>query len=222
VSALSQAYRRHRFAILFFSLLATLAGEPLLRAAGLEADLLQVFLAFNALAAVLGSLTGTARRILLGLLALFAVFRVAGLALATTSLMAASEVVWAFVALFTLAGTLRTALRRGPVDTERIYAALSVYIVAGLIFGVIYWVYEQTWPGSFATAANEELTEWRMIYFSFVTLGSLGYGDILPLNDAARGTAILEVVSGQIYLAVLLARLVSLYATNERVRPDTD
>ena len=47
------------------------------------------------------------------------------------------------------------------------------------------------------------------MYFSFVTLASLGYGDILPLSDPARGLAIVEVVGGQLYLAVMVARLVS-------------
>lgn len=56
----------------------------------------------------------------------------------------------------------------------------------------------------------------RAVYFSFVTLASLGYGDIVPVGEAARGTAILEAVGGQLYLAVLLARLVALYTAQER------
>ena len=48
------------------------------------------------------------------------------------------------------------------------------------------------------------------IYFSFVTLASLGYGDVLPVSDPARGLAVLQVVSGQLYLAVLVARLVGM------------
>ena len=50
------------------------------------------------------------------------------------------------------------------------------------------------------------------IYFSFVTLATLGYGDIVPRTDVARGFAIVEGVGGQLFLAVLIARLVSLYA----------
>ena len=214
---LSEAYRRRRFALLFVSLLLTLAAEPLLRAAGIEADLLQGFLALNGLAAVLGAVAGRGRQILLVLLALFAAFGVLSSSSQAEFLLPLRGAVWAFIALLALAGTLRAALRRGPVDAERIYAALSAYLLAGLVFGVVYWTYERVWPGSFNTPAGQgELSQWRLMYFSFVTLASLGYGDITPATDAARGMAVLEVVSGQMYLAVLVARLVSLYATQER------
>jgi hypothetical protein len=223
MTSFSHAYRRRRFAILFFTLLLTLAVEPLLRTAGVEADVLQSFLALNGLAAVLGALTGRGREILLGLLAVFAISRLVGILLDVEFLLPFSQGVWAFIALLALGGTLRAVLRRGPIDSERIYAALSVYILAGLVFGVVYWTYEQAWPGSFrATSADLELSAWRSVYFSFVTLASLGYGDIIPVTDAARGLAVLEVVSGQMYLAVLVARLVTLYAAQERAHPSSD
>ena len=53
------------------------------------------------------------------------------------------------------------------------------------------------------------------IYYSFVTLTTLGYGDVVPRSEAVRGLAILEAVVGQLYLAVMIARLVSLYAVGE-------
>jgi hypothetical protein len=221
VQSFSHIYRRYRFAILFFSLLLTLAVQPLLSAAGVESDLLRGFLALNALAAFLGVLSMKGRLGLLALLGFFAVIRIGGIFLDAEFLLPAGDAVWVFIASLALAGTLRAALRHGAVDAERIYAALSVYILAGLAFAVVYWTYEQVWPGSFRMASGE-LSLWRMIYFSFVTLASLGYGDIVPISDAARGMAILEVVSGQMYLAVLVARLVSLYATQERFRRSSE
>jgi hypothetical protein len=53
------------------------------------------------------------------------------------------------------------------------------------------------------------------IYFSFITIATLGYGDIVPVNGAARGLAMLEAIGGQMYLAVLVARMVSLYSKEE-------
>jgi hypothetical protein len=50
------------------------------------------------------------------------------------------------------------------------------------------------------------------IYFSFVTLATLGYGDVLPRSETARGIAIVEAIAGQLFLAVMIARLVSIYA----------
>jgi voltage-gated potassium channel len=57
------------------------------------------------------------------------------------------------------------------------------------------------------------------IYFSFVTLATLGYGDITPRTDVARSVAILEGVGGQLFLAVLVARLVSLYSMKTKREP---
>jgi hypothetical protein len=54
------------------------------------------------------------------------------------------------------------------------------------------------------------------MYFSFVTIASLGYGDIVPLSAPARSVAVLEALSGQMYLAVLVARLVSLYSRGSK------
>jgi hypothetical protein len=73
-------------------------------------------------------------------------------------------------------------------------------------------VLEQTWPASFGAVGASDLPLSRALYFSFVTIATLGYGDIVPKSEVAQGLAILEAVGGQMYLAVLVARLVSLYA----------
>jgi voltage-gated potassium channel len=111
-----------------------------------------------------------------------------------------------------MAMATRHGMRPGVVDGERIFAALDVYLLAGLVFGVGYWVLDQTWPGSFVVASGHRFDLPRAAYFSFVTIATLGYGDIVPVSDPARGLAILEAVAGQMYLAVLVARLVSLYS----------
>lgn len=211
---LAHAYRQRRFAFLFYSLLLTIGVAPFLHALGF--DLFQGFLALNLLAAALGA---TARRVLvmLVLAALFAAARLAGAALGAHALFTLSEAVWILVAWLATFGSLRHALHRGPVDAERIYAAASVYVLLGLACGIIDLLYERIWPGSFAvTVGGGELSFPRAVYFSFVTLASVGYGDIVPVSAPARGIAILEAVGGQLYLAVLLARLVALYSIQER------
>ena len=81
--------------------------------------------------------------------------------------------------------------------------------MAGVFFGLLYFVVEQLSPGTFTSPTH--FTQTSAIYFSFVTLATLGYGDIAPRGDIARGIAIVEGVGGQLFLAVLVARLVSLY-----------
>jgi hypothetical protein len=74
---------------------------------------------------------------------------------------------------------------------------------------------EQARPASFGTAIPSELDLGRAIYFSFVTIATLGCGDIVSANHAARGLVMLEAVAAQMYLAVLVTRLVSLYSRHQ-------
>ncbi|HEX6770040.1 MAG TPA: potassium channel family protein, partial [Candidatus Binatia bacterium] len=116
---------------------------------------------------------------------------------------------WTVIGLLAAAFALRFAMRATRVDAEHLYAALSAYLLAGIFFGLLYWVLEQLRPGTFAAAG--EFSRMSAFYFSFVTLATLGYGDIVPRTDVARGLAIVEGVGGQLFLAVMVARLVSLY-----------
>jgi hypothetical protein len=210
VSRIAELYRAHRYAILFSTLLLTLAAAPLLTTLGFHAELLQIFLAFNLLVAVLG-VPGRRRRLVLILLAAVVVgmraapHRVVGEQIATGALVAGT--VLAFLAI---AAAIRFVLRPGAIGAEQIYAALSAYLLAGLFFAVLHWAIALAWPGSFgeAGATPGGFTLSTAIYYSFVTLATLGYGDVVPRTDVARGFAILEAVGGQLYIAVTIARLV--------------
>src|SRR5262249_36183566 len=108
--------------------------------------------------------------------------------------------------------TMRFALGARRIDGEHIYAALSAYLLAGLFFGVLHWVIATAWPGSFGGVVDDSEAGFTLataIYFSFVTLATLGSGDVIPKPAVARGVAILEAVGGQLFIAVLVARLVS-------------
>jgi voltage-gated potassium channel Kch len=117
---------------------------------------------------------------------------------------------WTVIGLFAAAVALRFAMSGESIDAEHLYAALSAYMLAGIFFGLFYWVVEQIGPGSFSSGSG--FTRMSALYFSFVTLATLGYGDIVPKTDVARGLAIVEAVGGQLFLAVLVARLVGSYA----------
>ena len=130
--------------------------------------------------------------------------------------MALHLALWTGVALLAAASALRCALGARVVDREHLYAGLSAYVLAGIFFGVFYWVLERTWPGSLAVLGVEAQRTFALpvaMYYSFVTLTTLGYGDIVPRSEVTRGLAILEAIAGQLYLAVMIARLVSLYAS---------
>ena len=107
-------------------------------------------------------------------------------------------------------------LRSKRVDADLIYGAIAVYLMIGLGFAFAFGLVETIIPGSFS-GVNELLgtraTTGPMVYFSFVTLTTLGYGDILPITNVAMTMSYLEAIIGQLFLAVLIARLVGLHIT---------
>ena len=210
LTALGSAYFQRRYASLFYSLLITIAAAPLFASIGFDTDVIELFLAINLLAAVIPIGSRNERRLLLIIVIVALILRFATGWLNQATLAAASLMIWTVVALVAAGGALSFAFRARSIDREHVYAALSAYLLAGVFFGSFYWVLEQIHPGSFTVSG--EFTPNSAIYFSFVTLATLGYGDIVPRTDIARGLAIVEGVGGQLFLAVLIARLVSLYA----------
>jgi hypothetical protein len=209
VRRLVVAYRRHRFAWLFVSLLITLAAGPTLEVLAPDYNPLQVLLAVNLIAALASVMRERPMRLPLLLGSGFLVARVVRAALGLPGMLAFSETLWVIGIALVMATAVRHALRAGVVDRERLLAALDAYLLAGLLFAVGYALLDRVWPGSFGAASP--LGVGRAIYFSFVTLATLGYGDIVPASEPARGLALLEGISGNLYLTVLVARLVGLY-----------
>jgi Ion channel len=110
---------------------------------------------------------------------------------------------------------LADVLRKGAVTAHKIYGALCVYLIIGLTWGFMFLTLEGFQPGSFlfgqARMSGVEKDPATLVYFSFVTLSTVGYGDVTPLSPPARSFAFMEAIIGQIYLAVLVARLVGLH-----------
>jgi hypothetical protein len=94
----------------------------------------------------------------------------------------------------------------------------------GLMWTVAYWLVDQLTPGgafSFNTnGGGESINGFTGFYFSFITLSTVGYGDITPVSRAARWLAAMEAMTGLLYGAVLIARLVSLYRGRNPMIPE--
>lgn len=110
------------------------------------------------------------------------------------------------------------------INRDVIYAAVAIYFLLGAIFVPTYGIIEtvtfaQT-DGEHAFSSNTatpgEIFPWQdFIYFSYTTLTTAGYGDILPITMTARSAASLEAIIGVLYLTIVMARLVGLYTTYE-------
>ncbi len=121
----------------------------------------------------------------------------------------------AFLA-FTLVSLFRAVVTAKQVTSDTIYGAISVYLLMALTWGTLYLLLVTLQPGALkldATRHPNHTIDWSdCVFYSYVTLTSLGYGDIVPMTPHARSLSILEAVSGIMYVAVLVARLVGLYA----------
>lgn len=110
----------------------------------------------------------------------------------------------------------RYVLRARRVTSNTIWAALCVYVFMGLLWAFVYAILAYVNPAAFSSAselfvARGGLGVSTFNYFSFVTLTTLGYGDITPVSEAARSLSSLEAITGQVYLTVLVARLVGMH-----------
>jgi len=133
------------------------------------------------------------------------------------------------VSLFVFLGlatynNLRQVAIGNDMSANRIIGAICVYLMLGVMWSVAYLVLEYSQPGSFAGVNEAAATPWDQdwLYFSFVTITTLGYGDMLPVSTTARSLALSEAVVGQFYIAVLVAGLVSAYISAKPGAPGAD
>jgi len=110
------------------------------------------------------------------------------------------------------------------ISPNRIVGAVCVYLLLGVMWSIAYTVLEFLQPDSFKGLTELVSPAWKLdwIYFSFVTITTLGYGDITPLTQTARSLTVTEAIVGQFYIAVLVAGLVSAYISSKRDSNDRD
>jgi hypothetical protein len=106
---------------------------------------------------------------------------------------------------------LREVLEPGVVDTDRLYAAVSTYLAFGLLFASLYEAVAFWDPAAFKPAIGHAGDTDVLFYFSLVTLSTVGYGDIVPASSQTHALAACEAILGQLYLAIMMARLVGLH-----------
>jgi hypothetical protein len=113
---------------------------------------------------------------------------------------------------------LTRVMAPGPITFDRIQGAVAVYLLIGFMWAQAYHFLQILIPGSFqlpSGIAGESARSWTFLYFSFITLTTLGYGDILPVHPVARSLAMVEALMGQLYPAILIGGLVSLHISSK-------
>lgn len=110
---------------------------------------------------------------------------------------------------------VKEVFSRASITANTFAGALSLYLVLGMIWTLLYILVATVEPAAFKGLAQPATTS-ELIYFSYITLTSLGYGDIVALMPVTRTLAYLEVIIGQFYMAVLVGALVGKYIANHK------
>ncbi len=203
--------RAMRFHYLLASLILLLAVYPYVNAGASGPAALKVLSSFVLITGVY-AVSNRRRQVVVAALLAVPAFGLGWLHVITGNpALGTAEIVFTllFYAFTALIGLLQVLGER-RITTDTIYGAVSVYLLMGLTWANAYALVESVNPGSFSAESGDGAFIFpTFIYFSFVTLATLGYGDIPPVTDQARSLAVLETVSGTLYIAVLIARLVA-------------
>ena len=209
-----------RFGVLLTSLILMLF-LPFLLGSGLESVLTPVLFTVVLLSS-LSAVADTPRHFRVG--AALAIpgcgLIVASSLLTSPNLSVLAEITALLFLGYTAIAILGFVLRAQRVDLGIVLGSVCVYLLAALMWGVGYQLVEQLRPGSFSMPGHEADGALRnaLQYFSFVTITTLGYGDIQPVTRFARMLSALEAIVGQLYLVILVARLVGLHTALESAK----
>jgi hypothetical protein len=122
--------------------------------------------------------------------------------------------------------TLKRTLRPGPVTVYRVIGGIAGYLLIGYTWTFAYQLVVQQAPGAihFEAAVADTLSRQpnHLIYFSFITLTTVGYGDVRPVHPAVRSLAVAEALVGQLYIAILISSLVGMALQTRSVREDPE
>jgi hypothetical protein len=212
---------KNNFSYLLLALLILLFGIPLADDLAFSSGpVVRAFLISCLLVIGVWSLRGSGRFFPIGM-----AFVVVGILLNILAINSQSTVfmLGSFASLFgfllvAISCTLKQVAVGQEVSVNRLVGAVCVYLLLGTMWAVAYTVLDLLAPGSFQGFSSLDDFGWdsEWLYFSFVTMTTLGYGDIAPVSATARFLAYSQAVFGQFYIAVLVAGLVSAYISARR------
>jgi Ion channel len=130
---------------------------------------------------------------------------------------------WVFLAAFfvlTAAGLFSYLKNSRTVAQAQLYTAVNIYLLLSLVWAALYLAIDAFSPGSIQVGSHPADRQTELLYFSLVTLSTIGYGDIVPLSGEARILAALEGVTGVLYIAITVALLVSRFREGPSDSPD--
>ncbi len=240
--AVKRYFSPHRHTALLVAIIAAFAVRPLIGDVGAGPILFSIVLVMLLLVALYninvdeligerGRLLVQARRrrIIGGVLAAAAISeRLALFFVHDRAVNVAGAICWLMFLVFVTLSELRSVLKQRQVTTETISMAISVYLLLAVTWGFLYIIIFQLQPGAFASLVLPNSSRAFDIqpifpilgYYSLGTISTIGAGDIAPVSLQARYATVAEAITGQFYLAILVARLVGLQMSQATNNPE--
>jgi hypothetical protein len=226
-------FRRHRYSVLLAAIVALLISSPILRelrpstGTGLaEIGLTAVFVVLLLSAIPVVGQKRSTFVIAVLLSGITIILYVVTLFFDDPWITIVEQIFTSAFLTVTLVAILRFVFITRRVTLETIWAALCVYLLLGLVWASVYSIVDIVQPESFLVSWEKTDDPGRMrfgtrhssfaIYYSFVTMSTLGYGDIVPKTPTTRMLAAIQAIIGQFYLTVLVARLVALHIVHSK------
>jgi hypothetical protein len=205
------------FGVVLLLVLATYATTSLTRYTGWSAVAISVLGSFTTVIALASS---GVRHVLVriggGLAIASVTFAVLAALVDRNGLLAISGLLQILLFIWAAAAVLRAVLAESEVGFKTILGAISVYLIFGLLFTSLYVVIDKLQAGSFFEPARE-LQTGDYVFFSFTTLTTTGYGNLVPGGQPGKMFSVLEMLLGQIFLVTLIAGLVAVWRPGQRV-----
>lgn len=208
--------RQHNFFYLLAGLLFLLIAVPLFRDLTGTGYPHVSELAFSVFLIIgIWSLPGTRNWFLLGIVLVTLGIGSNILALAGTGIFFSYLSLCSYIIflILTISLAIRQVVRSGPINANRVIGVICIYLLLGLVWSLIYVLINMFIPDSFSIQIGGSPFEQAQpfLYYSFVTLTTLGYGDISPLGETARAMSTIEAILGQFYIAILVAGAVATF-----------
>jgi hypothetical protein len=206
-----------RFSFLLVSIILVFALRPFLKGFVRIDILTEIFLSIVLLSAI-HAVSRKTRTFITALVLAVPAFSLdwLGYIMAVPSLADASRMMSALFTAYVLIILLSFVLKQKEVTTDVLMAAMCGYFFLGFMWAFFFLFLEAVQPGSFQMAQGQSADAGQFLYFSFVTMTTLGYGDMTPIASGARSLAVLSAVMGQLYLAVTIARLVGMHISQSQ------
>jgi hypothetical protein len=222
--------RPGRYTLMVIILMTYVLVAPFTGVGTLSNRALNLFVILALVGVVRASWPGREMTVLAALLALIALFPTFGVWPDASTPGVASHAASLMFILLVITAVLSQVLTTEYVTLDTVVGAASVYLLIGLMWGTIYALLEFWWPGSFKFPSTFQpaapttliplMKDTIILYYSFETLTTVAYGDILPATPPARFFSVAEALTGQLYLAVLVARFVGLQVTHHSRQHD--